>query len=287
MRPVSWRLSLSALVLMAWASALWAQKSPAPSTDTPPAAAPATGDKHETPPGGPLEGWLQKAGRFASGEFGMNPLGFLDSDPVQKDLKLTPEQVAKLKAINEEFRTSRRAQLEGMAGAAPEQRRAKMAEFRAKAKENRAEYQKKVDAVLLPEQRNRLREITLSLRGPLAALADEQVAKTLNLTEEQKKQIQAIEEAAGEKVRSALQALRDRRTAAQGELETKAAELHDQAVQQALGVLTPEQKASLDKMKGENPPVERPRLRPFRRAKPPVSPTENPPPAEKPAATEK
>jgi Spy/CpxP family protein refolding chaperone len=230
---------------------------------------------------------LQKAGRFASGEFGMNPLGFLDSDPVQKDLKLTPEQVAKLKAINEEFRANRRKQFEGMAGATPEQRRAKIAEFRASAKESRAEYQKKVDAVLLPEQRNRLREITLALRGPLAALADEQVAKTLNLTDEQKKQIQAIEEAAGEKVRSALQALRDRRSVAQGELETKASELHDQAVQQALGVLTPDQKTSLEKMKGENPPVERPRLRPFRRAKPPVSPAENPPPAEKPVPAEK
>ena len=285
MRRTFWRLSLSALVMAAGVNAAWAQKSPPAAA--PPQAAPAAGVKQETPPGNPLEGLWQRASRLASGEFGANPLGFLNWDQVQKDLKLTPEQKDKIKAISEEFRANRRKQIEGMAGATPEDRRAKMVELLAKARASRAEYKKKIDDVLLPEQRSRLRDITLYLRGPLAALADEEMAKTLKLTEEQKKQIKAIEEATGEKVRSALQGLREHRSETQGELEAKASELSDQAVQQALGVLTPEQKESFEKMKGKDVPVERPRLWLFRRAKPPASPPENPPPADKPAPAAK
>jgi hypothetical protein len=53
--------------------------------------------------------------------------------------------------------------------------------------------------------------------------------------------------------------------------------------------LTPEQKESFEKMKGKDLPVERPRLWPFRRLKPPAPPPENPipPPAEKPAPASK
>jgi Spy/CpxP family protein refolding chaperone len=274
-------LSLSALAMAAGVDAARAQQSsPA---DVPPHTAPAADAKHPAPPDNPLEGLWQSASRFASGELGANPLGFLNWDQAQKDLKLTAEQKDKLKAINEEFRANRRKLMEGLAGATPEQRRAKIAEIRAKARQNREDYRKKIDAVLLPEQRSRLGQLTLSLGGPLSALVDEQVAKALNLTEEQKKQIRAIEEAAGEKVRSVLQEHREQRSAAQGDLEAKASELRDQAVQQALGVLTPEQKESFEKMKGKDVPVERPRLRPFRWAKPPASPPEKPPPAEKPA----
>jgi Spy/CpxP family protein refolding chaperone len=287
MRRAFWLLWLSALVVAAGLDAAWAQKSP--STDAPPQAAPAAGAKQETPPGNPLEGmgsldelW-QRASRFASGGFGANPLGFLDSDHVQKDLKLTPEQKDKIKAINDEFRANRRKQIEALRGATPEDRRARMAELIAKARESRVEYQKKIDAVLLPEQRNRLGQLSLYLRGPLAALVDEQVANALKLTDEQKKRIKAIEEATGEKVRSALKDHREQHTAAQGDLEAKASELRDQAVEQALGVLTPEQKESFEKMKAKDVPVERPRLWPFRRAKPPASPPEKPPPADKPA----
>jgi Spy/CpxP family protein refolding chaperone len=280
MRRAFWMLSLSVLAMATGVDAVRAQQ--VPPANAPPQAPPAADAKQQSPPGNPLEELRQRASRFASGEFDANPWGFLDWGPVQKDLKLTPEQKEKLKAINEEFRASRRKQLEGPTGATAEDRPAKAAELRAKARQSRAEYKRKIDAVLLLEQRSRLGQMTLQLRGPLAALADEEVANALKLTDEQKKQIQAIEEATGEKVRSALQSLRERRSAAQGDLEAKASDLRDQAVQQALGVLTPEQKQSFEKMKGENFPVERPRLRPFRRAKPPASPPENPPPAEKP-----
>ncbi len=287
MRRAFWIVSLSTLALATGANAVCAEKSP--SADVPPKAGPAVDAKQPTPPANPLEGmgtldelW-QKASRFAAGEFGANPLGFLDSEHVQKDLKLTPEQKDKLKAINEEFRAERRKQIEALAGATPEQRRAKVLELRAKARQSREEYRKKIDAVLLPEQRNRLGQISLYLRGPLAALVDEQVANALKLTDAQRKQIQAIEEATGEKVRSAWQDHRQQHSPAQGDLEAKASELRDQAVEQALGVLTPEQKDSFDKMKARDVPVQRPRLWPFRRAKPPAAPPENPPPVEKPA----
>ena len=293
MRRVFWMLLLTALALAVGLDGVWAQKSPP--ADAPPKAGPAADAKQPAPPGnllegiGPLDEWWQRASRFASGELGGNPLGFLDSDHVQKDLKLTPEQKDKLKAINEEFRADRRKQIEALAGATPEQRRAKVAELRAKARQSREEYKKKIDAVLLPEQRSRLGQLSLYLRGPLAALVDEQVGNALKLSDEQKKQIKAIEEATGEKVRSAMQDHRERHSAAQSELEAKAAELRDQAVQQALGVLTPEQKESFEKMKGKDLPVERPRLWPFRRLKPPAPPPENPipPPAEKPAPASK
>jgi Spy/CpxP family protein refolding chaperone len=280
MRYAFWLLSLSALAIAAGANVAWAQQPPP--VGAPPKSVPAADAKHQAPPDDLLEGLWERASRLASGEFGANPLGFLDWDHVQKDLKLTPEQKDKLKAITEEFRANRRKQLESLVGTTPEDRRAKLAELRAKARQNREDYKKKIDAVLLPEQRNRLGQIALQLGGPLSALVDEQVANALKLTDEQKKQIRAIAETAREKVRAALQ---DRRqpSAPQADLEAKASELRDQAVQQALGVLTPEQKESFEKMKGKDIPVERPRLWPFRRLKPPASPPENPPPAEKPA----
>ena len=281
MRRVCWMLPLSVLAMAA--GTVWAQ--PSPPSSAPQQATPAAGAKQEVAPGNPLEAWWQKANRFAAGDLG--GFSFLDLDQVQKDLKLTQEQKDKLKAINEEFRAKRRKQIESATGATPENRPVRLADVLAKARENRAEYRKKIDAVLLPEQRNRLLQIVLQLRSPLAALADEEVAKTLQLTPEQRKQIQAIEEAAGEKIRSALQDLRQRRSAGQAELEAKASELRDQAVQQAMGVLTPEQKGSLEKMKRDAAPVERPRWGPFRRANPPSTLPQSPPPADKPAPSGK
>jgi Spy/CpxP family protein refolding chaperone len=274
------------LVLVLAANTVRAQQ-PSPA-NPPPKAPPAPDAKLPAAPENPLEGWLQGLGRLTSGDLG--PYSFLNLEQVQKDLKLTQEQKDKLKAINDEFHAKRRQRIEALAGAATGDRAARPAELRAKAREDRAEYRKKIEAVLLPEQRNRLGQIALQLRGPLSVLADEKMAKTLKLNPDQQKQIQAIEKALGDRLDSALQDLRGRRSASQAELEAKAAELRDQAVQQALGVLTPEQKDSLEKMKGERLLIERPRLRPFRRLlsfPPDIMPPTNPPPPGKPNPPEK
>ena len=141
MRPVlSWILSLSVLAMVAGPRAARAQKSPP--KDTPPQAAPAADAKHPTTSYDP-SGILERASRFASGELGGSPLGLPDWEHLQKDLKLTPEQKEKLKRSTRSSASTGRSSSKAWPPPRPEDRRAKIAQLRTKARQNREDYKKK------------------------------------------------------------------------------------------------------------------------------------------------
>jgi hypothetical protein len=103
-------------------------------------------------------------------------------------------------------------------------------------KELRDELAKQIDDVLLPHQRKRLKEISLRMkmkqRGTTGSLVDTELAKTLDIGEAQKERI------------------RRRAAEVQKELEEKIAKLREEAREQILEELTPDQQRKLKDMLG-------------------------------------
>jgi Membrane protease subunits, stomatin/prohibitin homologs len=164
---------------------------------------------------------------------------------VQKELKMTPEQVGKLDAKQDEVRQA----MQGLGGGNPAQL---SPEERQKRADKVQEIQTKaVASILDAEQMKRYRQLELQQQGP-AALARADVAAELKLTDEQKKKIADAQRQGDE----------DRRAAGQGanfqsmsqEERTKwMAKMQD--IQKATGdkilaILTEEQKAQWKGMLG-------------------------------------
>jgi hypothetical protein len=164
-------------------------------------------------------------------------------------LELVPEQVDKLKEISEKASAKMRegfAAMRGLRDASPEEREAKMKEFTNKAKAQAEELRKEIEGVLLPHQVERLKQIALQVRG-VRALEDTEVQTALKFSDEQKNQLKSVRESMIEKFRGMGRPASDEERKAQREkMQAAGKELEEKV----LGVLTPEQKESFEKMKG-------------------------------------
>jgi len=198
---------------------------------------------------GPGRGGRGGRGGFGGGGFGAEPLRLLSNEKVQKELDLTADQKDSLKKLGDEAR-AQRPDFASFRDLSEDDRRAKMEEMRTKMEEQGKAMKAKVDAVLLPNQLERLKQLTLQLRGA-NALPDPEVAKALSLSEDQQKQLTELR-AAGDAQRRELfqgagaggggdrEALREKMTAIQKEQTDK-----------TLAVLNADQKAQFEKMQGE------------------------------------
>jgi hypothetical protein len=149
---------------------------------------------------------------------------------VQEDLKLTDEQKTKGRQAVEGLQ----GLFAGLQNASQEERQQKFQEIQEK---TRAAIEE-VNKVLTKEQNERLDQIVLQARGA-QALNDEKVAAELKLTDDQKQKLSEIQQKAFQQMRE-LQ---------QGDQE-KRAQIFKTARDEAMGVLTAEQKEQLEKMKG-------------------------------------
>ena len=177
-------------------------------------------------------------------------LALLQSETVQKDLQLTPEQIDKLKEVRKTaFRGlgERRRRPEDLSD---EQRK----ELRKKAEAQAAETKKKIEAILTPKQMERLKEIRLQWVG-LGALADPDVRKALNLTDEQKEKIKKLRNELLDKAtdlrKDVRKADRDERQKKMAEARDKVQKLRKKTLDDILALLTTEQRAQFDKMLGK------------------------------------
>lgn len=131
------------------------------------------------------------------------------------------------------------------------ERLAKMAEIRAKGEAVIYRVNEKIDPklreVLTPEQFTRVKEIFIQLAGA-DALAHGEIAKDLDLSEEQRKKIAAIR-AEWDKVMS--EALLSGAVTDPGGTLTKMREMHEKFLKQASDVLTVPQKKRVDELKGK------------------------------------
>lgn len=86
-------------------------------------------------------------------------VGALNDKEIQKDLKMTEEQVAKLKSIGEEAAKKMQEMFAGMRDLSPEERQAKFAEMGQKMQEARKETESKLMNVLTAEQKDLLEKM--------------------------------------------------------------------------------------------------------------------------------
>jgi len=218
----------------------------------------------------PQEGPRRGPGRIARGMGGGmfgggNSLWLLRMEQIQEELAMTDEQKAKLNELGQEMMSEMREQFSGMRDLDAEQRRAKWAELREKMAKRAEAFRKKTEAVLLPEQRARMKQIRVRMLGS-RAFSDKEVIETLGITEEQTATFEAIREAVRGKMRKLFEGMdwramdQEQRRQKGQEIGEKARQLQQEAVKEALGVLTEEQIETLNKMKGEEFELDRSRL---------------------------
>jgi len=181
-------------------------------------------------------------GRGGPGGFGnpaMMRVMLLSNDKVQKELELNDDQKSELKKIGEELRPA------GGGGnfqnLSDDERAKQRTERDAKMKEAQA----KVDKILVPQQQERLKQISWQVAGA-QALSDPEVSEKLKITDKQKEDIKAVQDKAGEETRALFQGGGSRE-----ENQTKMADIRKASEEKTLAVLTPEQKTEFDKLKGD------------------------------------
>ena len=181
---------------------------------------------------------------------GLNQLMMLRNPSVQTELKLTDDQKSKTGALADKVQDEMQGTFAELGELDPEDREAKMQEVRKAAVARGKEVQGELATILQPEQTTRLRQIGLQMRG-VSALADEDVATDLKLTDDQKKQIASIradtETASRELLRQAREA---RGSEEQQALRAKGNELFKAQSDKSSAVLTAEQKAEFENLKG-------------------------------------
>ena len=176
-------------------------------------------------------------------------LGLLAVEQVQKELKLDDEAVAKVGKLREKIREeltepySAARKIEDR-----EKRFAKYAELRdqgdRKAREGLRD-------VLVREQMMRLYQIRMQVRAVVNSLENRFVARRLELTDEQKEKLAKINKDARAKRSELFSGLRDASDEQRREAFEKFRNLRTETGEQALGLLTAEQKKAFEDMKGE------------------------------------
>ncbi len=188
-------------------------------------------------------GFGQGMMRGGFGQGAGSSLMLLRRTDVQEDLKLTDDQKAKLLEIQQ----SMRSRFTGGAGSGEQADRQAMRKQR---EEAMAEIAKSVDAVLTPEQRQRLKEIAIQLMGNRWVLNKEN-AKTLGITVEQQQKLDGLQES----LRMANQGVQERQRS--GEIERDVArgimeKNNDHLNVEIAKVLTDAQKAKLKELGGRH-----------------------------------
>jgi len=193
--------------------------------------------------------WAQA--RKGGGGFGMGGGGaFLMAPNVQKDLKLSDEQIGKVRDTLTEIREKHTDDFTAVREASPEDRPAKAA---ALAKTTSDEVKKALS--LSDEQSKRFDQIDLQARGP-QAFADPAVQAKLKLTDDQKGKLREIAVAArpgaggGGGFANLKNASDEEKTAAR----KKMVETRKENLNKVLAVLTDDQKKEWKELTGE--PIE-------------------------------
>lgn len=177
-------------------------------------------------------------GGFGFGGFGGGSETFLLSNTsVQKELDLLDDQIAKIRELSEKQREGARDLFSGFRDLNEEQRNAKMEEIRTKMQARNEETKKQLGEILLPHQMKRLSEISRQQRirgdGRSGSFSVDVVASELKLSDEQKEKLKAKAEEV------------------QGKIRERLAKVRQEAENDILSVLTPEQRAQWKDLVGE------------------------------------
>ena len=176
-------------------------------------------------------------------------LGLLRREAVQKDLKLTDDQIAKVRAISEELRTEMQKEFAALRDIEDRtERRAKSTVLSAKMNKKADE---KLRGVLKADQTARLSQIRMQSRSTLENLGDKDIAAKLKLTDGQKKQVAQIATDARAARTKMMTGMRDATQEKRREMFQKFREMREETDKKALGVLTDAQKKAFEEMPGK------------------------------------
>lgn len=186
--------------------------------------------------------------------FGFSETTLLGNEQVQKELEISADQTAKIAKIREESRAQFAPFPEGLRDLPEAERTAKMNEMRTKNEEAMKSIRGKINEVLLPDQRERLKELAIQAQGT-GALFNSDTAEALKLTDDQKKKLETIREESATKMRELFSGGRGQ-GGPNEEARTKMAEIRKESGDKSLAVLTTEQAAQFEKMKGEKSSID-------------------------------
>ncbi len=176
-------------------------------------------------------------------------LGLLGIEQVQKELKLNDEAVASVEKLSEKIRGEMTEQYSAAREIEDREKRS------AKYAELRDQYDRKaregISDVLAREQMMRLYQIRMQVRAVVDSLESRYVARRLELTDEQKEKLAKINKDAQAKRSELFGSMRDASDEQRREAFAKYRKLSTEANEQALGLLTAEQKKAFEDMKGE------------------------------------
>jgi Spy/CpxP family protein refolding chaperone len=184
-------------------------------------------------------------GSRLGGESANDPSYLLRSESVQKELALTDDQTSRLNDFWDEEEKNGSNFFRGFIGLSQEQIQKKL-ENRAKAT------RKKISKILTPQQMDRLNEIYIQKTG-IAALSFVDIAKKMELTAEQRDELQKL----GDESRRKLANLYSTNNgpppdaAGQPERKKKQIEIATERLDKSIALLTDEQKAKFEKLQGE------------------------------------
>ena len=164
----------------------------------------------------------------------MNAVTLLNQKSVQKELKLTDEQVKK---ADDAFKKQMKGRQEARDLEAEERTK--------RIEELHKESEKLAADILKPEQATRFRQIFLQQLG-VQAFHRPEVAKELQITEEQKQQVEDLQKEARKQLAGLRQPGGDR-----AKIYKTVSDLNRSTTEKATALLTPEQKAKWKKLTGE------------------------------------
>jgi ketosteroid isomerase-like protein len=202
---------------------------------------------------------LKLPDRWSLRGFGVMPgtfLGLLRRKPVEKELKLSEDQIGKVNEVAEKLWKEMREQLADLREIEDRQeQRAKMAKMTELGDQFDGRAHEQVREILSEDQMRRLYQIRLQVRGAVYGLNNRWIADRLELTDEQKQKAAELDKATQDKIFDAFGSFRDlsqeQRLEKIGEVREKIGKIRSEADEQALRILSAEQREALEKMKGE------------------------------------
>ncbi|MEM9645046.1 MAG: hypothetical protein AAF989_08625 [Planctomycetota bacterium] len=202
-------------------------------------------------PGGPGGGGFGGRGGLTGGFGGGSSLTqLLQISEVREELQLEEEQTEALKKVGEAIREKMRADRPSNIGGMSQEERTewfrKMQEGREKLA---AEEKDQLMEVLMPDQMDRLDQISIQRQG-VSALMTPTVADELGITESQKKEFQKIQKGIADAMSEAMTKARENRDF--GMMRDVMVKSREDAEKDMMGVLTSDQKKKFEELKGEH-----------------------------------
>lgn len=185
-----------------------------------------------------------------SEQLGADPIQFLQSDQVKAELKLTNDQITKIKEAQSDLQIRLTKEFNTIK-ALPKEKQAD--EIEKKIEPLNEESRGKMDKIFLPEQAKRAKELILQNYG-FGVMTKNDFSTELKLTDAQKKQFNTINEQMVAKLKSTVE-IPTGDAAAQSKMisdnRKRMATIVKESDKQINAALTPEQKKALEGLKGK------------------------------------